>query len=205
VGDSFQPSLRSGYRSHTTQLILGTLERPSVVVPYKAMSTFELLSLLIALLAAIISTIALIRTRTMAQQQLELQRSQLDLQREHGEVTKQLAQLHLEAAKLESAQRSVADLRVSLERGYNRDDIVIENVGGAAARDVLIEFLPKAGTESPLIPDDVAEKLPATLRPGDRCPLLAALAMGCLPPFDFIVRWRDPSGDAREEQVTVYG
>jgi hypothetical protein len=102
------------------------------------------------------------------------------------------------------AREAQVDVHLTGERIY------IDNLGGSTARDVQLEIdLGESQDRSPLVRGDVDRKLPIPeLRPGDTCPLIAALSSGCYPPFNATLSWVDDScaaGERRELKKILYG
>jgi hypothetical protein len=177
------------------------------------MSTFETITAATALVAVVISLVALGRTRqatvdqaNLQREQAELQRAHLELQREQAELASKLTQLQLEEAEQVRSSRARPEIRVALQhRLRGGEEIVISNVGGAAARNVRLEIFEEPNKSSPLVEGDVDDKLPIELlEPGESCPLMAALDMGSYPPYKGVVRWSDPSGAEQEQRFTLH-
>lgn len=90
------------------------------------MTLFESLTLSISLVAVVISVVSLVRTRRTASQQLELEKITADLS------AKQLQFLEAEEKMLSKAQ-----IDAELEEYGTDYKLIITNVGGSVAYDVL--------------------------------------------------------------------
>jgi hypothetical protein len=102
-------------------------------------------------------------------------------------------------AKLEE-MGARASVRVTLERQPDR--IVLVNEGPGVARSVKLTL---DEPKNPIIDTDAAEKLPAVLEPGQRCPLLIAMSMEHAPPYHGVLEWLDPDGQRQSKEVHIYG
>ena len=165
---------------------------------------FRTLSIIVPLLAVLVSLVVLVRARrvnagttdllndanTARGRIAEAVESWASLERKIGEF--QLK--HLEA--VEDASKR-ADLEVTLEDRGRGHRITITNRGGVPASDVNLIF-DTPGKSSPLVDSENALPL-KTLGPGKSRPFLAALASGRWPPFNYVLTWRDPSGE--EQQI----
>jgi hypothetical protein len=116
-----------------------------------------------------------------------------------------LATLELAEKKTVQASMARADVRAVLfEAGVHSHRIALENVGGATATAVDIEFLDEKGKT--LLPSGEREdKLPIPrLDSQRRVTLLVALASGRWPPFKVAVSWTDPDGSPQRVEDTLY-
>jgi hypothetical protein len=116
-----------------------------------------------------------------------------------------LAMLELAEKKGVQALLARADVRAALfDVGMHSHRISLENVGGATASAVDIEFLDEKGKT--LLPAGEREdKLPIPrLDSQRRVTLLVALASGRWPPFKIAVRWTDPDGTHQRVEDTLY-
>ena len=116
-----------------------------------------------------------------------------------------LATLDLAEKKGVQALLARADVRAVLfDVGMHSHRIALENIGGATATDVDIEFLDEKGKT--LLPSGEREdKLPIPrLDSQRRVTLLVALASGRWPPFKVAVRWSDPDGSAQRVEDALY-
>ena len=114
------------------------------------MNEHELLSLLVSLVAAVIALVSLYRTHRLSLRQLQLSEKQA-----------QLAQFqHHLLTQAEEAKRR-ADVRVRLVKtGSNNYRLVIDNIGPAPAKDVVVDVIVDDGFQSPLIPSEMDKLLP---------------------------------------------
>ncbi|MDO2950417.1 hypothetical protein M8828_18870, partial [Aeromonas simiae] len=94
------------------------------------MSKFEILSLLISTLAAVISCVSLVRTRKLAKEQLELER-----------VTAELSRLQIESIAEEKADKTKQKFNVNLTKLGNPYSFYISNTGQGSAYNVDFELI----------------------------------------------------------------
>jgi hypothetical protein len=110
-------------------------------------------------------------------------------------IEKQIAQHDRDARS-----RVQAEVHVSLEGPSSHRRIAIRNDGPSEAREVDLRVL---GNNSPLIENDVAEKLPIpVLAATGAVTLAAAISNDCRPPFHVVLTWRDGSG-SRSREATL--
>lgn len=150
---------------------------------------YEYFTLLISLLAIVISALSLIRTRRTASQQLELEK-----------ITAELSAKQLKFLKAEESEHSKAKIEVELE-GYGSDyNLIVTNVGGAVARDV--SFVIEG--ESPVLDGEYKEKFPIReLRPGKSVSLCAALSMGSPSQYNVLVHWKNPDDSEEQDEILI--
>ena len=165
---------------------------------------FRTLSIVIPLLAVLVSLVVLVRARKVNAGTTDLLNEANAARGRIAEAVELWASLerkigefqlkHLEA--VEDASKR-ADLEVTLEDRGRGHRITITNRGGVPASDVNLIF-DTPGKSSPLVDSENALPL-KTLGPGKSRPFLAALASGRWPPFNYVLTWRDPSGE--EQQI----
>ena len=171
------------------------------------MSLYEVLTLLIALLGALIAAVSLIRTRRVEERQErlrvkqeELTELQIQLLRREVEDQKRRDQGHI------PPPARPADVRVTLEGSAGHERFVVTNWGYGPARDVDFKLKSREGRSSPLVKGDYEEKQPIReLLPGDRVTFLAAITFGTGSTFDAVLKWTNPDGteQTREMQVSL--
>jgi hypothetical protein len=153
------------------------------------MTLYELLTLLTAVVAVVVSVLSLVRTRRVEAEQLRQGRAMVDL-----------AERQLEKIEEEERAESRANLSAELVKDGRNSAIIIVNLSGNPARDVQFELIdcPK----SPFVGGDYERKLPApVLQPHGRIRLLAAITRGSPLTYRARLRWTDPDGTEREEEV----
>lgn len=158
------------------------------------MSRYEVLSLLIAVMAAIISLVSLRRTRKTEIRQLELQETQARLASfQHKVLT----------AEQEAARQ--ADLRVELIRSGRNSQFVFSNLGPAPVMNVNFGFLNSNPRRTPLtIPDQFAQVFPiAEFLPGASHKLAAVLTLQTPSVLEGDYTWTDLDGQSRSRRCKV--
>lgn len=124
------------------------------------------------------------------------------LSRRQTKIEEELGQLQLKELQARDADRATARILCK----YRREDmrLLVTNTGGGQARNVEVELdCPNGGRSA--FPDSVLnEFFPiAVIDPEDYVPIIVSFAGGCTPPLEAVVRWLDPDGTQREEQVLV--
>ena len=156
------------------------------------MTTYQIITACIALLAVIISAISLRRTSKTTKEQLSLQRIMADL------AQKQLEQIHNAEKSSESVRFSVRVERI----GSSTRKLVISNVGEVEARDVEFELDPHGKLESPLVHSDYEQKFPIpVLAPGSSVGTLMAIHFGTATAFRVILKWRGTDGERHTDET----
>lgn len=157
------------------------------------MTTFEILTICIALLAVIVSATSLYRTTRVSREQLDLQRATAAL------ASKQLAMLQNEE---ESSSR--ARLTFRLESQKPSAKFIIENVGSAPASNVSFELFPQGSLGLPSMAPSFEETFPIpTLAPGSSVSAQAYFTLASATAFKVFVRWVDADGQPREQETYV--
>ena len=156
------------------------------------MSYFELLSILTACVALVVSLV-------VWNGQRKLQRDANELQR----ATAALSQRQLELIKKEEAAAKVANLELQLKEQGGRHVLALTNYGPAIAFDVKLTPMEVGAEDSLLMPDELAAKFPAArLLSGMRIGLMASVDLGSPSKLPFRVEWRDGRG-VRTEVMSV--
>ena len=154
------------------------------------MTSFEIFSIFISLLAVIISAVSLVRTRKISAQQLELEK-----------ITAELSQKQLENLHLDAAVKAKAFIDVELIKSGTKYKIAITNTGGSEAQNIDFHI---AEDRNPLVGNDYAEKIPIkSLKPGKAVYLLAAISSGMPASFNGCVRWKNPDGSQEKDDFIL--
>lgn len=155
------------------------------------MSEYELLSILIACVAAITSLVVWGGQR-------KLQREANDLQR----ATSKLAEKQLELLLREEKGKNTARLSLALVRDGKSYRFRIENISDVDALDVNLKLVLPKPEDSPLIESECNDKLPAKrLSPGTSVSLIAALHLGSPTAYNAVLSWVNPDGSSSEEET----
>lgn len=157
------------------------------------MSIFEVLTLLVGLVAVVISVTSLVCTRRVQVEQLELQRT-----------TAALAKKQLEIIIREENSSNNAHIDISIEQHTNAHKFVVTNVGQGVAKEVSFSVEPHGKGDNPIIESDYREKIPIPiLKPGGSVGILAAFSMGDATAFDVVLSWKNSNGNMIEDQTFV--
>lgn len=152
------------------------------------MTQYEALTLLVAILAIIVSVVSLVRTRRIQDKQMEFQK-----------LAATLSSKQLEIIEKENAAR----INVRLERDRGGEHFSIVNEGKAVARDIHIA-LDGTSNDNPFIVNDYTEKIPIkSLHPGNSVRVLAGLDMQSARQYTILVRWTNPDGRQVSDEVLV--
>lgn len=158
------------------------------------MNAYELLTLLIAVVAAIISVVSLVRTRQMQEEQIRL-----------AKVTAELSKKQLERMGQEDEVRQKASIRVTLEKEGGDYRFWIRNEGHAKATDVWMT-LDCEGPDNPIVGSEYKDKIPIRfLSPGDKVSLLAAITLSSSGKYTVRTRWinEDDTQSEREFFLSI--
>ena len=157
------------------------------------MTPYEILQVLVVVIAVIIATTSLVRTRRAEEKQLEFQA-----------VTAALAKKQLKALEKEEGAMNKADVTVELVK-VDRSDFrfVLSNQGYAPAMNVNFTII-KGSPDNPLVPNECKAKLPyPRLEQGQSFTLLAALGMGSAMSYATQISWQNIDGSSGAHDVHV--
>ncbi|MCP4990780.1 MAG: hypothetical protein GY928_33505 [Colwellia sp.] len=153
------------------------------------MTFFEVLSIVIACIAAFISLIVWNGQRKIQQESLELQRA-----------TSDLAKKQLEILVSEDKEKSSARLKLDLVKSGTSCKFYITNIGNVDASNVNFKLLLDKPELSPLISSDLKAKLPAPkLSPGSQISLIAAIHLSSPSAYNALLSWTNPDGQNVED------
>ncbi len=157
------------------------------------LSFFEGLSLLVALLAAVISFVSLYRTHRISERQLELQ-----------EIHTAFTKLQHDVLTKEQAAKQRADIRITIvERGRGHR-LIISNVGSSPARDVVFDIVLADGQGSFLIDSEMKELLPIVqLLPNQEVQMIVAPTMASARHFLAKIVWLNEEGEIERQNLEV--
>lgn len=154
--------------------------------------TMEQLTLLVSLLAIIVSVVSLIRTRKLAEEQLRLDRVTADLSQ------KQLDRLHAEEAAAKKTE-----VRITLENDGRSCRFRIKNIGQSKAEEVWVTAGPDA-PGSVFIPDEYKQRIPIPfMNAGDEVSFFAAIFLGSITSFTMRLRWINEDGTQSQKECFV--
>ena len=159
------------------------------------MTQYEILSVLISCVAAVLSLAVWTGQRRLAREANDLQRA-----------TSELAKKQLEILLREEKGKNTARLSLTLVRegGSSSFRFRITNISEVDARDVELELLLKDPSRSPIIDSDYASKFPAPrLSPGGSITLIAAMTLGSPTAYNALIKWTNPDGSRSEAETYV--
>ena len=158
------------------------------------MTIYEIITGIAAILALVLSAIALILQRRQQKENLELQRA-----------TSELAKKQLEILAREDTEKNRAHIALELvKEDRNSYRFVITNVSNVAASNVDLTLLLDKPADSPLIDSERKMKLPAPkLSPGGSLTLIAALHMQSPLSYRAKLTWTNPDGSIADEETYV--
>lgn len=150
------------------------------------MSGYETLTLLVSVIAVVISSVSLIRTRKLAKEQLELER-----------VTAELSRLQIQTLEEDRESKTKPKFNVSLSKLGKSSFFYISNTSAGTAYDVDFELMDC--DDSPLT-GDFPEKFPhPEMKPNSRVKLIAAMHMGSPLKYQVKLTWKDAVGEAKDD------
>ncbi|MDO6451964.1 hypothetical protein Q4490_00170 [Neptunomonas phycophila] len=154
------------------------------------MSKYEIISTLVSILAIVVSTISLVRTRKLVQEQLELEK-----------VTAELSKLQIDGIKREKAEKIKPKLNVVLSKLDKNYYFYITNTGQGTAYNVNFELVDCE--DSPLV-GDLLEKFPhPEMKTNSRVKLIAAIHKQSPLKYQAKVSWHDSEQQAHDETFWV--
>jgi hypothetical protein len=159
----------------------------------KALTPYEILTIIIASVGAVTGIASLWRTHVLARKQLEYQA-----------IAAALAKRQLEALIRQENAENRADLTVDLVKVTSTDfRFVVSNRGLAAASDVNVEVDPSS-PDNPMVQGERAQKLPfPRLDSGQSFTLIAALHLRSAMQYSLHLTWRDPGGRIERRDAHV--
>jgi len=157
------------------------------------MSPYEILTLLVALIGAVTGLTSLMRTRRIAEKQLEFQA-----------ITAALAKRQLRVLERQENAESKADVTVELVKvGHTDFRFVLSNRGLAPATDVNFSIA-EDSADNPLVRNEWERKVPyPKLEPGQSFTLIAALHLGSAMKYATHLTWRDADGSTGSRDTHV--
>lgn len=156
------------------------------------MTDFELLSIVTACTALVVSLV-------VWHGQRKLQKEANDLQR----ATAELSRRQLATIEKDEAAAKFANLSLALEQRGKEHVLAITNFGPAIARDVRVTPLGQGIEDSLLMQDELDAKFPMPrLLPHQRVGLMAHVYLGSPSKFLMRVEWQDETGQ-RSEVISV--
>jgi len=155
------------------------------------MPNVDQLSLFVSIVAVVISAVALVRSRKIAEKQLELEQHQADLARKQLE---QIAQ--------QERQAELAAVDVQLEGYGTTYELIIQNLGQAEARNVDIQWT----SEPPRFYDgEVDSKLPIRrLKPGGNLSMRIALHLSSPRSYEGRITWSNADGSGAADEFALH-
>lgn len=157
------------------------------------MSEFEVLSLVVACLALIVSL-------AVWSGQRKLQRESNDLQK----VTAELSKRQLELIDQQQRAASKAELSLSLTEQNRGRKLTLRNLGPSDAYNIELESLGTGAEDTLVVKQEIDEKFPLQrLRPTEEVRLTAAVHYGSPMVFKIKLRWEDSVGHLYEEVFPV--
>lgn len=157
------------------------------------MTSFEVLSVLLACLAVVMSLVAWTGQR-------RLQREANGLQR----ATAELARKQLEILLREEKGKNSARLSLALVKDGKEFRFVLQNVSDVEATDIELEPVLQRPEDNPIITSEYQEKFPLKrLLPGAEIRLHAIIYLSSPSAFNVRATWKNPDGKAVQEEFFV--
>ncbi|MBP0938979.1 hypothetical protein V2K16_01950 [Pseudomonas alliivorans] len=146
------------------------------------MTPYELFTLLVSVVAIIISAVTLVRTRKLASEQLALER-----------ITAELSGLQIKTLEESEKLKTKPQLNIALTKLGGSNHFIVSNTGRGSAFKVNFELIDCS--HSPLS-SDVDHILPyPEMKPNSRFKLLASMHMGSPLKYQVKLTWQEVSGD----------
>jgi len=158
------------------------------------MTFFEVLTLVLACIAVLVSLYTLSEQRKLQRESNELQRA-----------TAELAKRQMQQIDAQEAASMKARLAVDICQDPNSNRIRISNVGDCDAFDVDISFELKSPLHDPVVPGEYQSKFPVKRLPRYTwVTMLANLHLNSPPSFDGMLTWTNPDGTVMRESFCVF-
>ena len=157
------------------------------------MSDFEILSILVACLALVISLVTFSGQRRLQREANELQKT-----------TAALSKRQLELIEEQEHVKAEAKLSLSLVEDGRGHKLILRNLGPADATEVEIQSLGANPDDVLLVKQEVDAKFPLKrLRPSEEIRMIAAVYLGSPLVFKVLLRWRNGDGAQCEEEHSL--
>lgn len=155
------------------------------------MTFYEVLTASTAVVALIISSVSLIRTRRIQSKQLE-----------YEAISAALAKKQLELLTKEEQLDERAHITAELVKvGISDYRFVIMNQGAAVASNVTFKIDPMS-PDNPLLKSEAEGKLPyPSLQPGQSFTLIADFNLDSALSYDVYLEWKNPNGSIEEKKI----
>jgi hypothetical protein len=151
------------------------------------MSKFEILSLLVSTLAAVIACISLVRARKLAKEQLELAR-----------VTADLSRLQIESIAEKKSNKIKPKFNVNLTKLGKFYNFYISNTGEGSAYNVDFKLIDCEN--SPLSDYELQDLFPhQEMKSNSRIKLMASMHMNSPRKYQVKLVWENQAGEKSEE------
>ena len=153
----------------------------------------SIISILVALVAIVISLVSLSRTKKFNDRQLLFLAENEKL-------------IQLQRAKMEEeAQEKIAsDISLFVYKTSSGERLGIVNSGRVVAEDVTLIYVEQEKYESPFIQSEFDEKIPIKrMHPGEEHDVLMALYDQTPFSFEVLVKWKANGGSEYEKSITV--
>jgi|SRR3972149_6261346 len=148
------------------------------------MNEYQLLTLLVAIIAVIISAISLIRTGKIQRQQLRL-----------NILTEELSKKQLDIISKNEMASNKSRVEVDFQPYGTNYHFTMTNTSSVVARNVMFNFIDCQ--DNPIVDDSI---LPLSiLQPGQTIKYLAARDFQSPPRYTVEVLWTDPDGSEQKE------
>lgn len=156
------------------------------------MTEYETLSIVVALIATVISLVVWFGQR-------KLQRESLDMQR----ATAELAKKQLDILVREDNEKSGARLKLDFEKSGQNYRFYITNIGNLDACNINMKLLLDNPKCNP-IPKSELAKLPIPkLAPGNQIGFIASITLSSPLAYNALLSWQNPNGDVVTDETYV--
>ncbi|RUR14049.1 6TM ABC transporter family protein [Legionella septentrionalis] len=154
------------------------------------MSIYEMLSIVLATLACIVSVIVWISQKKLQRESNELQKA-----------TSELSRKQLEIIAREEINSEKAFLNLELIKLNNSHKFQISNISTVDAIDIEMELMLDNPSDNPIPKGEYESKFPwKKLSPGQSIKLIAGLHAGSPSSFKILLKWTNPDGARVEDE-----
>lgn len=153
----------------------------------------SIISILVAILAIVISAVSLQRTRIFNERQLQFLAE-----------SDKLIQLQRDQIEHEQQQRAASDISVFVYNGSSGERLGIVNSGKVYVENVILNYVEQSGYTNPFIKSELTEKLPLKrVHPGEEHNVILALHDQTPMSFEVQLEWEANGGQQYQKTLTV--
>jgi hypothetical protein len=157
------------------------------------MDSANIITILVAVLATVISLVSLQRTRVFNERQLKFLAE-----------NEKLIQLQRKLIEREELEKTASDISVFVYNAARGQRLCIVNSGKVIVENVSLEYIEQDGYENPFIESELSEKLPIKrMHPNEEHTVILALHDQTPMSFEIKMVWKTNDDCLHEKHITV--